>query len=719
MKALGILTVLLGFASAVAAQSTGTINGKVVLDASGDVLHHATVLVVQLGKSVESADDGSFVFKGVPPGKYTLVAHMHALTDERRTVEVTAGGAAEVQFRLRIEPLRQEITVTASGKEETVLEAFSAVTSMESLELSTKQGTSLGEILENQTGVARRSFGPGSSRPVLRGFDGDRVLVLADGMPTGTLSYQSGEHGEPVNAQSLERVEVVRGPSTLLYGTNAIGGVVNMVTGHHQAHQHPHEGLRGYVSGLGGTNNGLGGGSGGVEYGLKNWLLSLDGGGQRAGDYSSPLGIVENSRTVLRNGAAHLARYAERNFFSLGYSIADGDYGVPASDERVKLAYQLQNVRFMGGFRNLNSYLDSFSLNLNSSKWMHQELVETTAENEFFNKQFTWRGVFEQRKRGRVSGSFGFSGLRRDYESRGAEAINPPVTQNGFSGFAVEQFDFEKFRIQAGGRIENNRYSPGGSLKARSFTGFSGSAGISVPLWSGGLFVANYNHSYRAPALEELYSYGPHHGNMSFEIGDPNLKRELSDGFDFSLRHQSPRARAELNYFFYHMHDFVFLAPTDEVEDGLAVANYSQADAQYQGVEGRFQYGFRSWLWLNLGLDAVQARLTEESIFLPRIPPIRGRAGVDYRWRDFSVTPELILANRQTHIYSTESETAGFAVFGLRGSYTKTNKHAIQVFSVNFFNAGNSLYRNHLSFIKEFAPEIGRGVQFSYTLRFF
>ena len=144
---------------------------------------------------------------------------------------------------------------------------------MESLELANKSAPSLGKVLENEPGIAKRSFGPGTTRPVVRGFDGDRVLILEDGMRTGTLSFQSGDHGEPIDANDLERLEVIRGPATLLYGSNAMGGFVNAVSRHGLLHQHPHEGEKGYITGLGGSTNELGGGSAGPEYGFgKSWI---------------------------------------------------------------------------------------------------------------------------------------------------------------------------------------------------------------------------------------------------------------------------------------------------------------------------------------------------------------------------------------------------------------------------------------------------------------
>ena len=185
----------------------------------------------------------------------------------------------------------------------------------------------------------------------------------------------------------------------------------------------------------------------------------------------------------------------------------------------------------------------------------------TKSARIFSNKNFMFRGVFDQRKTGRFTGSFGFSGFRRDYDTVGAEALAPPTIQNNFAVFGLQEIDFERVRFQLGGRVEHNGYRPDGSL-SRSFTGFSGAAGVRVGLWQDGAFVANYTHSYRAPALEELYNNGPHIGNLTFEVGNPLLTRERNDGIDFSLRHDSKRVRGVANFYYYDIKDFVFLAPT-------------------------------------------------------------------------------------------------------------------------------------------------------------
>ncbi|MEN6534688.1 MAG: TonB-dependent receptor [Bryobacteraceae bacterium] len=706
-------------------EDMGVIVGTVTLDERGDPIQHATVTISKLGRNVQTGPDGTYKLDRVPPGVYDVMAHMHPLADSHKTVQVTAGSQIVLDFHLDLAVVHENITVTASGHEQTEMEAFQPVTTLELLDLAPKAAASLGDVLENETGIAKRSYGPGTSRPVVRGFDGDRVQILQDGLPTGTLSSQSGDHGEPVNINTVERVEVVRGPGTLLYGTNALGGVVNVISGHHEIHQHAHEGIRGFLSGTGGTNNAMGGGSGGFEYGVGKWLFSLSGGGLRTGDYHTPEGRVLNSETEVKDAAGGAAHYSERGFFQAGYGIYEGRYGVPFNPNQlggeegpVDLKWRRQNVRLAGGLRNLRSAIESFTLNLNYSDWNHKEMVQEVVGTEFFNRQFVYRGVFEQEHQGRFSGSFGFSGSRRSYKIKGSEQLTPPVTQDSFAGFGLEEISVERLRFQFGGRVETNRFHPDG-LQSRSFTGFSGSAGVNMPLWRDGAFVASYSHSYRSPAIEELYNYGPHHGNLAFEVGNPNLTRERGEGIDLSVKHHGARIRGETGVFYYKLKDYVYLAPTGEYKEGLTVAEYRQADSRYMGAEARLDVNLHPNLWLNLGFDSVDAQLSASKIPLPRIPPVRGRIGFDANYKGFSFRPELLLTNAQQQVYFNETRTAGFAALNLGGSYTRATKHLIHVFSVNVFNASDRLYRNHSSLIKDYAPEIGRGVRFNYTMRFF
>jgi iron complex outermembrane receptor protein len=568
---------------------------------------------------------------------------------------------------------------------------------------------------------------------VIRGFDGDRVLVLQDGIRNGSLGSQSGDHGEPIDALAVERLEVVRGPATLLYGSNAIGGVVNAVSGRDEGR---HEGARGYVSTFAGTTNNTAGISGGIEYGRVGWLFWANGTGQRAGDYDTPAGPIFNSASRNGNGAGGLGYYGDKGFFNAQYSYDNRRFGVPFAAEfeaekeklgggaeeveQIDLAMRTNNLRFVTGFRNTGSFVNGGKFTLNYTRYRHEELENEAVGTLFKNGTTAFRGVFDQKRYGKWSGTFGFDGFVRNYETIGAEALVPGnVRQNSFSIFSLQEYGGERAKLQFGGRVENNRYRPDDASRPnRNFTGFSGSAGVRVGLWQNGAFVVNYARAERAPALEELYNEGPHIGTLTFEIGDPALRREKSDGVDFSLRHSSQRFRFEANLYYYRLRDFVFLAPTGGIEDGLPVANYTQGDSRFTGTEVNFEAQAAKSLWFNGGVDFVNAQLNNGAP-LPRIPPLRARFGLDYRVAGLSLRPEVVFAGDQTRLFTNETRTSGYGLVNFNASYTIARRHYAHIFAVNVFNLNDKLYRNHLSFIKDLAPEIGRGARFSYTVRFF
>ncbi|HEU4769213.1 MAG TPA: TonB-dependent receptor, partial [Pyrinomonadaceae bacterium] len=689
-----------------------TLRGTVTLGDTGKPVHNVVITILQLKRSVNTDDNGHYEIANLPPGRYDVVAQIDRVPDIVRTADLTSGEAT-VDFQIELSGLREEVTVTATGTEQAVSSSIQSVEVLGSVDLAKKSPVSLGEALDGELGVAKRSFGPGTARPVLRGFDGDRVLVLQDGGRIGGLGFQSGDHAEPVDVLTIEKVEIVKGPATLLYGSNAIGGVVNTISGHDS----PHKGMNGYVTGVGGTNGGQGGGSAGFEFGTERWLAWGNAGGQRSADYETPIGTIENSFSREASAAAGAGYYFDKGFFSFNYNFNKRRYGIPfnpseSEAEIVELNPRRHSVEFRGGFRDTGSFIDAGTFSFQYNNYKHAEIESETGEigTQFKNNSYLYQGLFDQRKQGRLSGRFGFWGMHRDFAATGEEALAPPTKQNAFAVFGLETFELEHLSLQFGGRVENNRYRPEatderGVLPDRSFTGFSGAAGIRIPTWNGGALVANYSHSYRAPSLDELYNLGPHPGNLAFEIGNPNLTRELGDGLDFGVRHSSKRTRFEANGFYYHIRDFVFLAPTGDFEDGLTVAEYDQENARFTGVEARFERELHPILWLNLGLDYVNAQLTADNTPLPRIPPLRGRVGLEFRYKGLLLNPEIVMANQQDRVFSTETHTAGYAVANISGSYLIARQHAAHIIAFNFFNIGDTLYRNHLSFIKDFAPE--------------
>ncbi|MGQ9896349.1 MAG: TonB-dependent receptor domain-containing protein, partial [Acidobacteriota bacterium] len=394
---------------------------------------------------------------------------------------------------------------------------------------------------------------------------------------------------------------------------------------------------------------------------------------------------------------------------------AEGD----ESGELIRLNPRRHGFRFTTGVRNLSAFFTEVQIQLQYNHYRHNEIniEKNEVETAFRNNTFACRILTDHRRVGRFQGTWGASGLYRDYSTRGEELLTPATTHTNFAFFGLEKVTFERAALQFGGRIERNAYSPTGN-RSRSFTGFSGGVGLRVGLWENGALTANYTHSYRAPALEELYNFGPHPGTLLFEIGSADLNRELTNGIEVNVGHQSRRIRANARFYYYDIRSFIFPALTGEFEAGLAVGVFTQGDARFLGTETQLDINLHPNLWFYSQLDYTNAEL-KTGLPLPRIPPLRARVALEGTFRRLRLMPEVILANRQERVFTLEEPTAGYTVVNLIGSYTVTTSHTAHVFSVTGFNLGDRLYRNHLSFIKAFAPEIGRGVRLTYTMRFF
>lgn len=734
--------------SAAAFAQTGTIKGRVTY-ADDIALDNASVQVTKLRKTAFTDLNGDYEIMDLPPGTYTLIVHQEGFSDASKVVTVREGQTVTQDFNLRISALREEVTVSGSGVEQTLVESIESTTSVGITKIAEKASSSIGEVLESETGIAKRSFGPGASRPVIWGFDGDRVLVLDNGVRSGAVGSQSGDHGETIDPLAAERIEVVKGPATLLYSSNAIGGVVNVINSDENT---SHDGFRGNVTAVGGTVDSQAALSVGLEYGLKDWLVRGNGSAQRADDYGSPLGKVPNSASRSNTGSLGLGYYGNKSYFSGTYAYDVRRYGVPfaalfeggdeeeanlldlpAVDEEIDIRIRQHSLKFHGGFRNLlNSFVTDIKYNVDYNDYRHKEIETAEGIDEvgtvFENKTLNYRSLFEQKRRGKWGGRFGFEGFSRDYEVNGAEQlITGKVDHDSMSVFALEEFDLEPVKLQFGARIENNRYGPENPmLVGRSFTGFSGSAGMNVSLWKGGAFVANYTSAYRSPALEELYNFGPHIGNVTFEIGNQDLTNERTNGITASLRHLTEKLRINAGLFYFRINDFIFLEPQDEdedgivdIEDGLPVAMFAQQDAEYFGGEFEFNYHFTPVIGTFLNADFVRATLIESDTPVIRIPPARAKVGLDFNYKNLNVKPEVIFAASQDRVFPLETPTDGYTLLNVAGSYVIAQQHFAHIFTFNAFNLTNELYRNHVSFIKDFAPEVGRGLRVSYSVRFF
>ena len=734
---------------------SGGIHGRVFLKQGRKPINGAVVTIVELNRSAVTDPEGVFYFKNVPGGSYHLIGELENIYKTLPLkINSKLNTISNVELLLDITE-KSEITVTSKRKLIPGSHSIQSVQVIDQLAMSRAQNiaSGLGELIGHQpgTGITSQSNGPGPSRPTIRGLSGNRVMITTDGLQTASIGGSSDHHSEPFNPLELERVEIIKGPATLLYGGNAIGGVVNGVTGHETFGLHP-KGSRGYLQGSAGTTNNLASTAAGLEYSTGNWTVWGGGNGLRTSDYTTPKGKIEGTYSGPITGYGGFGRFRDDSFFSATFRKNRNKFGLPLHEhdhegehEEVKtvgVQTEQQNVFQVkwGILPTKHSMIENFTINLNYSSSLNKErhrdehYATENMETQINNEHFVYKGIIEQSKKNHLTGRFGLSGLLRDFSPTGTETYNPPTYQRDFSLFFLEELTFEQIILEFGGRLDNTYYRPSYSPNfgfhenhnlqtqdhtPRTFIGGSAAIGVTVDLRDDVQVNLNLSRSIRPPAIEELYSYGPHSGSLLFEIGNPNLQGETNNSVDFSLRHQGKYAKSSLSVFTYNFKNFIFPSVTAKQNQGLPVLDFVQRDSVFKGGEASLVFFLREYFNLNLGMDFVHAKETEFNRPLPRIPPLRGKIGFEYLQNRFSFQPELELADRQNRTFDLETATAGYAVVNLNSSYLIPTGTGLHQFTVNFFNISDRLYRNHLSFIKNLAPEIGRGVKLSYTFRFF
>ena len=742
-----------------AQNGTGRLQGTVTFAESGERVHGATVLVIGTDRVVLTGEEGQFLIQEVPAGTYAILAQRGHLTAERQVVVIEPGQVVTLTLSLGLSAIHEDITVTttASGGQTTTFEAFNATDIIDSFDLATDPSGTVAEVLDNLPGVSMRGFGPGASRPIIRGFDGDRVLMMEDGIGTGDLSSSSADHGVGSDPNGLDRIELVRGPATLLYGSNAVGGVVNAITPGEAFRNLAISGTRGQINIDGGTANDQAGTGANMVHGNGPLQLWAGGGLRRTGDYNSPEGTIANSRTQSSNGRAGVGYVDDHFFFSGGVTFEDGRFGVPEAGEFhdalhgdhadhddhgedehalfIDIDSQRRVGRFDVGLRDLNNAaIESVRIVGNVIDYQHNEVeVEDGADiiaTMFDNRSYVLRTDVTQQSRGALSGRFGLWTKIREFRSVGEEALAPATDQLAVAAFAYEELDFGRWQLQFGGRLERNGYTVGEradhddhndppTARDRNFLGGSASMGLRGELTPQTVVVVNLTQSHRAPALEELYNFGAHIGNLTYEIGNPNLNPETTIGLDLSLRHLSSRLQGDLNVYTYDVDNFVFFDVEDEMMSGLPVAHFMQGNGRFVGFDGKRSVQLADRIWANLGVGLVTAELTSTGESLPRIPPFRGQLSIDIPYQQFTFTPEWTFAARQGRLFRNETMTDGYSVFDLQASYVRPTPHMAHIVSVTAYNLTNAEYRHHTSVIKDFVPQIGRGVKASYSIRFF
>ena len=714
-----------------------TVTGQVRREGSLKPVSGATVIVE--GTAIEATTDseGRFTLQGVPGGSPHIIIAAPGFLPLRTELAITGGLAAPLDAILNEEVHYTEV-VSVSPEARDQFASYQPTSVLAGQDLNRELQASLGATLQSQPGVAERSLGPGPSRPVIRGLDGDRVLILEDGQRVGDLSSQSGDHSVPVNPASASRVEVIRGPATLLYGANAIGGLVNVIND--TIPTRPVEGAHGaVVLDLGSAAKELIGATD-VSVGNGRWALHAGASGQRNGDVRTPAGTIENTHSRGGFGSVGASWTGARGYVGASYGYDDTRHGIPFIEEgQVELTPRRHTFALKAEATNLAGAIAGFRVDFASRRYQHDEVVAGEVGTHFENDTDELNLLVRHRKAGRLTGSIGGWVLNRDFLAAGEEALAPPVRERGAAAFVYEELTWPHVTVQFGGRVNRASYDPEGGLAARDYTDTSGSVGLLFRPSAAKdnlTFAINVARASRNPALEELYFFGPHPGNFSFEIGNPNLDSERALGLDLSVRWRTPRATGEVTVFRNAIDDYIFRNPISEAEfdarfghdthagdgeDGhgeFPFIEFVGANSLLQGIEAHTDLNLGRGVGAELGLDYVHGKLRDLNQPLPRIPPFRFRAGLNYQRGGFQGGAEIVAVAKQDRVFGEETVTDGYNLGKLFASYTFGTARVASTLTARLDNVTNELYRNHLSLIKDFVPEMGRNFKLVYSMRF-
>lgn len=733
-----VTTVLLIGASSPLQAQTGSIEGTVTTGELG--ADDADVTVQSLGRRVRADGAGRFSFDRVPPGDYIVEADSPRWGRAVQVVSVRSDETTEVTLELDAVFHLDEVVVSAGPGPIRRSEAYQAASVVTSRDLVARGEASLGETLARQPGVSSTFFGPGASRPLIRGVGGDRIRVLEDGIGVGDASTTSPDHAVALESRSADRIEVIRGPATLLYGSSAVGGIVNVLDSR-IASEPPTQTLSGFVEGLAGSVADERTGSATVTARTGAVVLSASGLWRDASDYTIPgfapndpppgaqpaAGIVENSAIEGRRGSVAATLIGERGYIGTALSVQRSDYGVPGGEEGITIDLDQNRMDIAGALRFGPGVVRNLTAKLGIADYRHLELEGTEIGTRFFNDYVEGRLEGEHGFGERVHGVVGAQLSWRDFEAVGEEAFVPPSRTRSMAFFAYEEIRAsQSLSVQAGARVERQTAEVDVRGIDRTDTGVSGSLGLNWRVSDILTLAASTSRSVKHPNAEELFSNGPHAATRAFEIGDPSLELETALGLDVTAHLHGDRFRGSGSLFITSFSDYIYESATGGERDGLAEFVFTQGEARFTGfelegeldvLEGDPSAG-RPHLSLQVLADATRATLTTTDEPLPRIPALRIGGGAAYRQGPFWVRFSARRTTAQDRVASLETPTEGFTMVDASISYrifTGRLFHDVTLVGTNLTDAEARL---HTSFLKDVAPLPGRGVRLVYRLTF-
>ena len=730
------------FAPRVTAQGPGQLHvfeGEVRDAETGAPLAGAHVSVIGRDVRAVTRGDGSFHLTGLAAGGYILRADR--LGYRGNTVVITVGIArarravaesAEVLIELAASPIALEgMVVTATVSERAAAEALRPVGVMTGDVLQRQMTATVAETLASMPGLAATRMGPSVAQPVIRGLGGDRVLMLEDGTAVGDASGSGADHTTALDPSSARRIEVVRGPGALLYGGNALGGVINVIRDEIPSTVPRH--LTGAATLQTQTATGSLAGSATTVFAIAERVpLRVEVAARTAGDLKTPVGTLLNTDGELWSGGAGTAYVSDwgrlgasfrgyRNYYGIpGGFVGGHEEGVRIEMERVSSKFRTVVDQSVGPFRNLR-------FDANHTWYTHRELEASDILGTLFEQQNASVDVLGRHGRW---GPFaaGAMGGRASWEDfgYGGSLYTPDTRRLKAALYLLEEINLGSVRIESGLRYDwtltdprEDRDSDIGEIRDRRFNSLSGSLGVLYNPASALVLGASIVRAVRTPDVTELYSEGPHLAAYVFEVGNPSLEAEVGRGFDVFLRFESERLRAEVTGFHNDISNHIYGEDTGRLSRVLLpIYQFRGNDAVFRGFEASVDVDAGRGLAFEGVVSSVDASLNETDQPLPLVPPLKGHVALKYERTSWYVRTETEMAARQDRVGEFETPTDGYTVFNAAAGARLTVGGRLNVLTLSLDNAANTEYRNHLSRVKQIMPEAARSLSIVYRVVF-
>ena len=657
-----------------------------------------------------------------------------------------------------------DVYITSTGIKQYTSESAKPVTVLSGEELQTKMGTTIGDTLKNELGITSQSFGPGVGTPVIRGQSGPRVRVLQNSVGNNDVSSLSPDHANGVNPISAERIEVLRGPSTLLYGNGAIGGIVNVID-NRIPEQVPNKLLGGATAQRYDSASDLTSSALKLDGGKDKFAFHLDGfyndqknthiGGQqidesaaRATDptlegtpvLNNPNGVIPNSNARSRGGSAGASVIGDIGLVGAAINSLENNYGIPPNGtggDPVRVQMNQTKYDFKGQLNKPFALAKELRLKFGYTDYKHVELDNGEVATTFLNKTYESRLELEHQPLGIVKGVMGFQSVNSDFSALGAEALVPQSKIDSFGLFAVESFKIKDITYELGLRGEWQGISHETTYSSVSYVPLSGSVSALWDITKQHQLSLGVTQSQRAPQIQELFSNGVHEATMSYEKGDANLQKEISYNLDLGYKFNTTWMTSELNLFNNWVNDYIYQQQDYQVfnenleafqlicsDPGacVPVLQSAQANAVFRGFETKtlFTIMQNHYGAVDLTLFGDYTRGTfEQGGNVPRMPPLRYGFELSYEKNDITTQARLTRGEAQNDAGENQSNTPGYLLLNLGTQYQLATFHQSEV---QLFAAGKNMLneniRNSTSYLRNFAPDPGRsaeiGIRVSY-----